>query len=230
MALAIDTFSNVTGGFSFFKAVGHPLTARRIPDLLAGLMDPVAIYDPLGLTTPFAEIHSCSGLDLAGVFVQDVERIGETVLGVTTRPVTELADSGARVVFIPAFDAERLADHIRHLLPKDAEIVTLDSVRLDDDMLSAPKLYLDPVNFATNFAFFRDEDGHHTRIVTANYWAGYGAKAFGCGAACSALTGPFWRSGARTCLWVWAPLYSTVRKCARDLVSATLRANCSSMR
>ena len=94
----------------------------------------------------------------------------------TTRPVTELADSGARVVFIPAFDAERLADHIRHLLPEGAEIVTLDSVRLDDDMLSAPKLYLDPINFATNFAFFRDEDGHHTRIVTANYWAGYGAK------------------------------------------------------
>ena len=176
MALAIDTFSNVTGGFSFFKAVGHPLTARRISDLLAGFVDPVAIYDPLGLTTPFAEIHSCGGLKLAGVFVQNVERIGETVLGVTTRPVTELADSGARVVFIPAFDAERLADHIRHLLPEGAKIVTLDSVRLDDDMLSAPKLYLDPINFATNFAFFRDEDGHHTRIVTANYWAGYGAK------------------------------------------------------
>ena len=176
MALAIETFSNVTGGFSFFKAVGHPLTARRIPDLLAGLVDPVAIYDPLGLTTPFAEIHSCGGLNFAGVFVQDVERIGETVLGETTRPVTELADSGARVVFITAFDAARFADQIRHLLPEGAEIMTLDSVRLDDDMLSAPKLYLDPINFATNFAFFRDENGHHTRIVTANYWAGYGAK------------------------------------------------------
>lgn len=176
MALSIDTFSNVTGGFSFFKAVGHPLTARHIPDLLAGLPGPVAIYDPLGLTTPFAEIHSCSDLDLSGVFVQDVERIGESVLGLTTRPVTELPESGARTVFIPAFDAERLADHIRHLLPPETEIVTLDAVRLDDDMLSAPKRYLDSINFATNFAFFRDDGGHHTRVVTANYWAGYGAK------------------------------------------------------
>jgi hypothetical protein len=31
------------------------------------------------------------------------------------------------------------------------------------------------VNFATNFAFFRDADGMHTRLATANYWVGYGA-------------------------------------------------------
>src|SRR5262249_28647264 len=38
------------------------------------------------------------------------------------------------------------------------------------------RTYLDPLNFATNFAFFRDGAGRHTRVVTANYWAGYGAK------------------------------------------------------
>src|SRR6185295_12426068 len=35
--------------------------------------------------------------------------------------------------------------------------------------------YLDPLNFATNLALFRDEAGVGTRIVTANYWRGYGA-------------------------------------------------------
>ena len=35
--------------------------------------------------------------------------------------------------------------------------------------------YLDKQNFATNFAFFRDEADHHTRLTTANYWTRYGA-------------------------------------------------------
>ncbi|CAN0580194.1 unnamed protein product, partial [Laminaria digitata] len=56
------------------------------------------------------------------------------------------------------------------------EVVSLDALRLPDDMLSNGRTYLDPMNFATNFAFFRDTATHHTRIVTANYWARYGAK------------------------------------------------------
>ena len=46
-------------------------------------------------------------------------------------------------------------------------------------MLTNPRVYLDPLNFATNLVFFRDDEnegGHHTRLVTANYWSGYGAK------------------------------------------------------
>ena len=45
MALDIDTFSNSSGGFSFFKAIGHPLAAPRIQALLARLATagPVAI-------------------------------------------------------------------------------------------------------------------------------------------------------------------------------------------
>ena len=30
MALDIETFSNAIGGFSFFKAAGHPLSAAKI--------------------------------------------------------------------------------------------------------------------------------------------------------------------------------------------------------
>ncbi|MBT5496292.1 MAG: hypothetical protein HOK54_11160 [Alphaproteobacteria bacterium] len=176
MALSIETFSNITGGFSFFKAAGHPLTAQRIQDLIAGMEGPVAIYDPLGLAAPFAEIHDCGALNLAGVFVQDIERIGEIVFGQTTQPVTDLSQSGARTVFIPGFDTERVAEHISHLLPSGAELVTLDQVRLEDEMVTNKRRYLEPMNFATNFAFFRDDEGHHTRVVSANYWAGYGAK------------------------------------------------------
>jgi hypothetical protein len=79
------------------------------------------------------------------------------------------------VVFIPGFDTGRVSDHIRHLLPDGARLVSLDAARLPDAMLSNPRKYLDPLNFATNHAFLRDEAGRHTRLVTANYWSGYGA-------------------------------------------------------
>ncbi|MGO8918792.1 MAG: hypothetical protein ACLQJR_23065, partial [Stellaceae bacterium] len=62
-----------------------------------------------------------------------------------------------------------------HLLPAGAEAVSLDAIRLPEALLSNPRRYLDPINFATNFAFFRDAAGLSTRLVTANYWAGYGA-------------------------------------------------------
>jgi hypothetical protein len=35
MKLNIETFSNVKGGNSFYKAVTHPLAARAVPGLLA---------------------------------------------------------------------------------------------------------------------------------------------------------------------------------------------------
>ncbi len=178
MALNIETFNNRTGGFSFFKAAGHPVTARRTRALLERLAaaGPVAVYDPHGMAAPFGELHDCSALELAGVFVQDLDAIGGVVLGSTSRPITDLAASGARTVLVIAFDAERLIRHIEHLVPDGAEVVSLDAVRIGDDMLTNPRRYLDPINFATNFAFFRDAEGCHTRLVTANYWSGYGAS------------------------------------------------------
>ncbi len=53
---------------------------------------------------------------------------------------------------------------------------TLDEARLPDRLLTNPRRYLDRLNFATNFAFFREQGGLSTRLVTANYWSGYGAK------------------------------------------------------
>ncbi|MBN4083148.1 hypothetical protein JYU08_00525 [bacterium AH-315-B06] len=177
MTLDIDTFSNVSGGFSFFKALGHPMAAPRIRALLDRLAaaGPVAIYDPLGHAAAFAALYDIGGLDCAGIYVQDLEAVGATVLGRVAAPVTALP-AGSAAVFVLAFDAARVIEPIRHLLPDGADIVSLDAGRLDDSMLTNAKRYLDPINFATNFAFFRDTDGHHTRLVTANYWGGYGAK------------------------------------------------------
>lgn len=178
MTLAIETFSNVTGGVSFFKAVGHPLVADKARALIAALADagPVAVYDPYGLADAFAELHDCSALTVAGSFVQDISRIGRPVFGVPAAPVTDLPGSGAKTVFIVAFDSERLEHHVRHLLPAGAAMRSLDAMRLDDAMVTDRNRYLNPINFATNFAFFREGGGQHTRLVTANYWSGYGAR------------------------------------------------------
>jgi len=178
MTLAIPTFNNATGGNSFFKAVGHPLAVAPIRRLLDRLSTGrVAVYDPLGLAAPFSALWELEKLDLAAVLVQDVSAVGRLVLGRTARPVTELPGLvGVAHLLVVAFDAARFVDHIRHLLPDGMSVATLDAARLPDAMLSVRTRYLDPLNFATNFAFFRDEGDLHTRLVTANYWSGYGAR------------------------------------------------------
>jgi len=177
MKLNIETFSNVKGGNSFYKAVTHPLAARAVPRLLARISArKLAVYDPLGLADGFAEFYHLRASRLVGTYVQDVAAIGQPVLGRAAEPVTSLGESGAEVVLVAAFEAERLMAHIRHLLPKGAEVLSLDALRLPDEVLTNRRAYLDPLNFATNFVFFRDDDHHHTRLVTANYWSGYGAN------------------------------------------------------
>lgn len=178
MALKIETFSNVSGGNSFFKAAGHPLAAPLARDLLARLegAGPVALYDPHGHLPSFAELHDLSRLEVAGLYVQDAERVGTELLGHAARPVTEMGASGARAVLVATFDAERAAANAAHLVPAGARVLTLDEIRLPREMLSDPRSYLAPINWATNFAFFRDGGGRHTRVVSANYWAGYGGR------------------------------------------------------
>lgn len=178
MPLRIETFSNVTGGSSFFKAVGHPLAAPKAAILMARLASfgPVAFYDPLGLLSGLAEFYDLSAIPVAGVFVQNVELVGTQVFGHAAQAVTDLPTCGARTVFVVAFDSQRCEGHIAHLIPKDVGVVSLDAMRVPEDMLNDPAHYLSKFNWATNFAWFRDEGGHHTRIVSANYWPRYGAK------------------------------------------------------
>jgi hypothetical protein len=178
MALKIETFSNAKGGDSFFKAIGHPNAQTAIRALLRRLTAarPIAIYDPHGTASAFAEIHPLDASGIAGVFVQSVSEIGTSILGHRAQPITDLADNDVGALFVPVFDAERIVAQMRHLVPAGAVILTLDDTRLSETFLTNKRRYLDPLNFATNFAFFRDGSGVHTRVVTANYWAGYGAK------------------------------------------------------
>jgi hypothetical protein len=177
MALQIETFSALKGGNSFFKAITHPEAADRAAGLVARLRAAraVAIYDPLGFLAGFAACHDLAGTRIAGVYVQSLEETGKERLGRKALPVTELAAAATDLVFVAAFDADRLVQPIRPYLPAEVELVTLDVMRIPPELLTNQRNYLDPLNFATNFAFFRDIDGFHTRLATANYWRGYGA-------------------------------------------------------
>lgn len=178
MALDIETFSNKVGGFSVFKALGHPLAVAPARTLIERLAEagPVAVYDPLGMANAVGEIHDLTGIDIQGAYVQDIESLGDVVLGQPAQPVTDLASCDVKAVFIAAFEADRLAQNISHLVPDGAVVLSLDEMRIPAGLLTNQRRYLDNLNWATNFAFFRDADGHHTRLVTANYWGGYGAK------------------------------------------------------
>src|SRR4051794_19741989 len=110
MALRIETFDNIRGGNTLYKALSHPHAAakgRAIVKRLAGL-GPTAIVDPRGAAEGFVEIFGLHAVNVAGVFVQDVARIGAEVLGCRARPLSELSDCEATGVLIAAFDAERL--------------------------------------------------------------------------------------------------------------------------
>jgi hypothetical protein len=182
MALRIETFDNATGGNALYKALTHPRAARPARALLAALAGsgPVAVVDPEGAISAFAELYGLGEIAVAGVYVQQVERIGDLVLGHTAEPVTALGGSGARSVLVAAFDAERMAAQIEAYLPECAQVFSFDATRIPPDRLTNRRFYLDPLNFATNFAFFRDTDRLHTRIVTANYWSSYGGGPVTC--------------------------------------------------
>jgi hypothetical protein len=179
--LKVKTFSNATGGSALFKALGHPLTFPKMQYLIKTLssFNNVVVYDPLGQAAELEALYDISDIKMAGVMAQNVADIGKQVWGQNTRPVTDFKNVEADAVFVTAFDSARLIAQIRHLLPKGAKVFSFDDARLPEEFLTNTRNYLDSLNFATNFVFFREEAGHHTRLVTANYWAGYSAKEVG---------------------------------------------------
>src|SRR5579883_1615162 len=158
MPLNIETFSNVSGGNAFFKALTHPIAAQKADALIRTLKakGQVAIYDPLNLADMIAQAYEIASLPVAGYYVQEVEARGRAFANHMAKLVTELPNAKANSLFITAFDAARLADQIRHLIGPDMSVHSLDSLRLPDEMLSDKARYLSPLNFATNFVFFRD--------------------------------------------------------------------------
>jgi hypothetical protein len=182
MALRIDTFDNARGGNTLYKALTHPHAARPGRALVAALAarPPTAIVDPLGGAEGFAEIYGLAGVEIAGIYVQDIARIDKTVLARPAEPLPMLTKSSARAVLVAAFDADRLIGQLAPLLPPNSDVFSLDAMRIPEERLTNRRNYLDPLNFATNFALFRDSATLHTRLVTANYWAGYGSNGVTC--------------------------------------------------
>ncbi|HEY5047309.1 MAG TPA: hypothetical protein VII49_04740 [Rhizomicrobium sp.] len=178
MPLNIETFRNDAGGSAIYKALSHPLAADPARALTAKLarQGPIAIYDPDGLAPAFETFHSMAGVECAGYFVQNVEHVGRSYRDLIARAVTEIGEAKFRALLIAGFDNRKALAQIRHLVPAGAEIFSFAGLNLPDEMLTDRARYLSPLNFATNFVFFRDQGGHHTRLVTANYWTRYGAK------------------------------------------------------
>ena len=172
--LEIETFDNARGGNVVYKALAHPLAARALAEL-AARAGTVALVDQEGIAA--ALLALCPQLRVAGLYVQNSLEVGQRRAGHVALPLTELPEAKARTVLLAAFDAGRLAAHLRALLPPGASLLTLDEARLPAPWLTVPGRYLDARNFATNFVFFRDNDHFATRLTTANYWAGYGAGA-----------------------------------------------------
>ncbi len=179
--LEIQTFDARVGGNVLYKALAHPLAAEATRRLAARLgTDTLAVYDPDGVASALWAMHPFMPRP-AEVFVHDVAQIGQLRAGVAAKPLTDLPHSGCRALLIAAFDAGRIEARIGSMVPAGMDVATLDEVKLPPEMLTNQARYLERTNFATNYAFFRDTGepggaGLHTRLVTANYWAGYGAK------------------------------------------------------
>ena len=176
--LQIQTFDQQAGGNVLYKALSHPLAAEALDRLFARLRasGSFALYDPDGIAEPLFALYPEAPRP-TGLYVHDVLAVGRTRAGLPAQALTALKRTGASTVLVAAFDAVRIVARIATLLPDGATVLTLDEARLPASMLTDRRRYLDRLNFATNFVFFRDEGGLSTRLTTANYWAGYGAGA-----------------------------------------------------
>jgi hypothetical protein len=176
--LNIQTFDARSGGNVLYKALAHPVAAELAAGLFAQLrtLEPVALFDPDNVAAALFAMHP-DAPKIDAVFVQNVDEIGQIRAGLPARPLTELAHESHQAILICCFDGARIKSRLAHLVPETTQLFDLDYLRLPPAMLAVPGRYLDRLNFATNYALFREQDGLSTRLVTANYWAGYGARA-----------------------------------------------------
>ncbi len=166
MVLKIKTFSNQKP-CSFFKALGHPMIAEKVEAFKKIPFE--AIYDPEGHLEDFLAMTSLSSP--SKVYVQAVDALSSS-----TSLITDVMQDKPQTLLILSFEPEKHLLQMGHLLPVSCEIQSLKELRLPEGMLTDSTAYLSDLNFSTNFAFFREEEGWHTRLKTANYWAKYGAK------------------------------------------------------
>ncbi len=166
MVLKIKTFTNQKP-CSFFKALGHPMVAAQL-EAFKKASFPV-VYDPEGHLEDFLAMTSVQ--HPKKVYVQAIE-----ALSPHTSLITEAAKDAPQSLLILSFDPEKHLAQMGHLLPVSCAVQSLRPLRLPDELLTDPSAYLLDLNFSTNFVFFREEGGWHTRLKTANYWTKYGSQ------------------------------------------------------
>lgn len=173
----LRTFDNQSGRNVFYRAAIHPMTAPLTERLIAavGRADSVAVYDPSGYFADLAAMYDLSGWTIDRVYVQRMEEVGQDRGGFAARPLTELGASAASLLFVAEFDGENRLSRLGPYRPDIAGSESFDSLRLDKGWLTNPGQYLDPLNFVSDFLFFRDADGFHTTVSTINYWHNHGA-------------------------------------------------------
>ena len=181
MSLQISTFDNKSNtGHPLFKALGHPAMAGRVRDWIANAagMGRLAVVDPWGQFSSLAALYDVSALDIEGRYVQRIEDLlPEHRLPGAAAPksLLELETCAADTVLLAAFDGDHARRAVSPLLRAGVKIISFDELKLDQRFITNQRNYLDPLNFATNFALFRAGEGRHSVVRTANYWSGYGA-------------------------------------------------------
>ncbi len=166
MVLKIKTFANQKP-CTFFKALGHPLIRERLERFKKH--SPSAVYDPEGHLEDFLSLTNLSRP--SHVYVQAIE-----ALEAQTSLISQITQDSPHKLLILSFDPEKHLAQIKHLIPSSCDVMSLKDLRLPDEMLTDPSTYISDLNFSTNFAFFREEGGWHTRVKSANCWAKYGTK------------------------------------------------------
>ncbi|CAI9120606.1 hypothetical protein [Brytella acorum] len=175
--LDIRTFDAKGGGNVLYKALAHPIAAEALETLSARLQGggEFAIYDPDDRLATLAALYPAFR-PTAGIYTHDSERVGSPdSWGRPQKALTTLSGDAATTVLVPSFEHEKIMGRLARVIRDDQVVFTLQDACLPGSMLSNPRQYLDKLNFATNFAFFRDDERFSTRLVTANYWCNYGA-------------------------------------------------------
>ncbi|MBY0501065.1 MAG: hypothetical protein K2P93_03575 [Alphaproteobacteria bacterium] len=166
MVLKIKTFTNQKP-CSFFKALGHPRITENLNTFKKNTYP--TIYDPEGHLDDFLSMTRLPAP--SKVYVQAIE-----ALKAETSLISDIQKDKPQKLLILSFEPEKHLSQISHLLPQTCEISSLKELRLPNEMLTDPKNYLSDLNFSTNFAFFREEGGWHTRLKSANCWAKYDSQ------------------------------------------------------
>ncbi|MXV44285.1 hypothetical protein GS501_04370 [Saccharibacter sp. 17.LH.SD] len=163
------------GGNVLYKALSHPLVVdvlRALERELSGRF--FAIYDPEGYLPTLIGLNPA--LKPSVVLTHDTEQVGKPDgLGGTLKALVELPAVEVECVLVASFEHAKMQARLEGLL-NGRPLYSLEKARLPSSFLPYKRRYLDKLNFATNFAFFRDHEEFSTRLVTANYWSNYGAE------------------------------------------------------